>query len=120
MREKLFLQFCVSIACLVPIGGGLYGIITGSGDLNIDSQYRYLSGLLFAIGLAFATTIPHIETHTRRFFLLTMIVFIGGCARLYGVYVHGLPGHVMLFGLGMELVMTPLLCWWQHRVAREL
>ncbi len=119
MREKFFLQLVVALACLVPIGGGLYGVVTGNGDINIDSHYRYLSGLLFAIGLAFATTIPNIEMHKRRFFLLTMIVFIGGMGRLYGIFVNGAPGNMILGGLAMELVVTPLLCWWQHRVARR-
>ena len=120
MREKLFLQFTVLLACIVPIGAGIYGVINGNGEGYMDSHFRYLSGLLLAIGLAFLTTIPNIEMHKRRWFLLAMIVFIGGCARLYGAYKNGLPGPEMQFGLVMELLITPLICRWQHRVSRRL
>jgi hypothetical protein len=39
--------------------------------------------------------------------------------RLVGVLSVGVPGGSMLFGLGMELVITPLLCLWQAHVARR-
>ena len=31
----------------------------------------------------------------------------------------GYPGGPMIFGLCMELVVTPLICLWQTRVARR-
>ena len=37
--------------------------------------------------------------------------------RLVGILLVGVPGGAMLFGLSMELVVTPLLCLWQGRVA---
>jgi hypothetical protein len=78
---------------------------------------RYLSGLLLGIGLVFWWQIPRIERAGPLFRVLTLIVFIGGLSRLLGVVIHGLPPGPMLFGLGMELVVTPLLCLWQSRVA---
>ncbi len=48
----------------------------GSGDL--DSHFRYLSGLLLAIGIGFASTVPRIEAQGGRFWLLTGIVMVGG------------------------------------------
>jgi hypothetical protein len=50
---------------------------------------------------------------------LAAIVFVGGLARLLGVAEHGAPGLGHLFGLGMELVVTPLIAVWQARVARR-
>jgi hypothetical protein len=48
---------------------------------------------------------------------LTAIVFVGGLARLGGVIAVGEPSAPMLFGLAMELVVTPLVCLWQSRIA---
>lgn len=123
--ERRLLQFVVAIAGCVPVFAGLLGMIKGASmapdgadGLSLDSHVRYLSGLLFAIGLAFWFSIPRIETHGRRFRLLTAIVFVGGLARLAGL-AHGVPSAPMVFGLGMELIVTPLLCLWQARVARH-
>jgi hypothetical protein len=86
-------------------------------NLTLDSHLRYLSGLLLAIGFGFWSTIPRIEQQAARFRLLTAIVVLGGLGRLYGIAAEGLPPGPMLFGLAMELGVTPLLCWWQGRVA---
>jgi hypothetical protein len=120
---KRALQIAVAIGGIVPVSAGLAGVILGplaggsGASTDLDSHFRYLSGLLLAIGLAFWGTIPGIERNGAVFRLLTAIVFAGGLARLYGVLVHGWPGSAMIFGLAMELVITPLLCLWQARVA---
>ncbi len=118
------LQIAVAIGGIVPVGAGFAGVILGPGfaggtmaGADIDSHFRYLSGLLLGIGLAFWSTIPGIERKGAAFRLLTAIVFIGGLGRLYGAFVQGLPGAPMIFGLGMELVVTPLLCLWQAQIA---
>jgi hypothetical protein len=46
-----------------------------------------------------------------------MIVVLGGLARVVGLLITGLPSLTMLAALAMELVVTPLLCLWQIRVA---
>lgn len=123
--EYCLLQSAVAIGGLVPVSAGLAGMVMGAGfvgggAVDADSHIRYLSGLLFGIGLAFWAAIPSIETRTARFRLLTFFVFIGGLARLYGVLAVGTPSAGMLFGLAMELVVTPLLCAWQGRVAHGM
>ena len=47
------------------------------------------------------------------------LVFAGGLARLLGLVLAGVPPAPMLGGLTMELVVTPLLCVWQGRVAAQ-
>ena len=79
---------------------------------------RYLSGLLLAIGLAFWGTVPRIEAQGVRFRLLTLLVFTGGLARLAGVFLIGLASPAMLFGLAMELFITPCLAFWRERLDR--
>jgi hypothetical protein len=67
----------------------------------------------------FWSTVPGIEHKANRFRILTLIVFIGGLSRLLGLLITGHPGLGMLGGLTMELVITPLLCLWQGRVASK-
>ena len=122
--ERWAFRAAVAAAGLVPVGGGLYGIISGAAAFDgaagaaLDSHVRYLSGLLLGIGVAFWTTLGRPERYGPRYRLLTAIVVVGGLARLYGVILDGPPPAPMLFGLAMELVVTPAVCWWQTRIAR--
>ena len=122
-RERRLLQQAVGICAILPVAIGLYGVLFGhalTGDavsVSADSHFRYLSGLLLAIGLIFWSTIPAIETKTGRFRLLTLLVVLGGLGRLVGLLQTGLPSLFMLGGLLMELVVTPVLCLWQTRIA---
>ncbi len=97
------------------MGPGMMGDAAALFDL--DAHYRYLSGLLLAIGVAFALSIPSIQSHKGRFRLLTAIVFTGGLGRLYGVLITGHASHVTIFALAMELIVTPALAIWQGRIA---
>ena len=122
-HERRALQVAVAIAGLVPVLGGLLGarfgaaMLGGGGDVGFDSHYRYLSGLLLAIGLAYWSLIPNIIRRTAPFRLLTALVVPGGLARLLGLILHGPPPTPMLLALAMELLVTPLLALWQSRVA---
>jgi hypothetical protein len=132
MREKMqhkyerrALQSAIAVLALIPVCGGLAGAIFGpsmigaaTSDTSLDSHFRFLSGLLLGIGLAFWSSIPSIEKYRARFLLLTAIVFVGGLARLASLLAVGIPSKPMLAGLVMELVVTPLLCLWQLRIAR--
>ena len=111
---------------LVPVGAGLAGMLVGPSfvaagnyPLSADSHVRYLSGLLAAIGVAFWTTVPAIERRTARFRLLTALVVAGGVGRLISLLTVGVPSPPMLFGLAMELGVTPALCFWQAAVASD-
>jgi hypothetical protein len=84
-----------------------------------DSHFRYLSGLLVGIGLCFWSAIPNIEIKTGRFRLLTLVVFVGGLGRLLGLVLTDVPSFLMLGGLVIELVVTPLICLWQTRIANR-
>jgi hypothetical protein len=120
------LQAAVLLGGFVPVGAGLAGALAGAGMLgedavsvSADSHLRYLSGLLLAIGLGFWSCIPALPRRTARMRLLTALVVAGGLARLLGVAERGWPDTPMLFGLTMELVVTPLLCAWQSRLAER-
>ena len=121
--ERRLLQLAVAFGGCVPVFAGAAGVLLGAGmtgdggSAALDSHMRYLSGLLLGIGLVFWWLIPRIEKPTTLVPVLTLIVFIGGLARLGGIVAHGAPPGAMLFGLAMELVITPLICLWQHQIA---
>lgn len=124
MIERQALQRVVAVAGIVPVAAGLYGVLFGMNglaggvtDVSLDSQYRYLSGLLAGIGILFWTCVPDIEGKALLFRFLTLVVALGGLGRLLGLYLTGLPSVTMLGALAMELVVTPLLCLWQARIA---
>ena len=122
-RERKLLQQSVAIVATIPVAAGLYGVLFGqalTGDavsISAESHFRFLSGLLLGIGLCFWSTLPSIEIRTGRFRLLTLLVVIGGVGRLIGLGLTGLPSLFMIGGLIVELVVTPVLCLWQARVA---
>jgi len=124
-RERRLLQQSVAIIATIPVATGLYGVLFGqalTGDavsISAESHFRYLSGLLLGIGLCFWSTLPSIEIHTGRIRLLTLLVVIGGLSRLIGLALTGLPSLFMLGGLFVELIVAPVLCLWQTRVANR-
>jgi Domain of unknown function (DUF4345) len=126
-NERRALQAAVLIFACVPVLGGLAGVILGSDVVNAtspdlvssDSHVRYLSGLLLGIGLVFWSLIPKIERASNLFSALTVLVAVGGLARLASVAASGLPSRIMLSALVMELAITPLLCVWQHKLERR-
>ena len=77
------------------------------GSVDLDSHFRYLSGLLLAIGIGYASTVLHIETQEYRFRLLTACVVLGGVGRLISLLLVGAPSQSMLGALIMELLVAP-------------
>ncbi len=124
-RERKLLQQTVAVVATIPVATGLYGVLFGqalTGDavsISAESHFRFMSGLLLGIGLCFWSTLPHIEEKTGRFRLLTLLVVIGGLGRLIGLALTGLPSLFMVGGLIIELLVAPVLCLWQTRVANR-
>ena len=126
--ERRLLQAATLLACVVPLSMGTLSVLGSAGVLkgvsnplpiDLDSHFRYLSGLLLGIGLVFLTTIPRVETKGTIFRVLGAVIFVGGLSRLLSLAQNGIPGPGHQFGLVMELVITPLLVLWQARVARR-
>ena len=120
------MQAVVALMCIVPFGASLTGILLGAAWLqpapatDLDSHFRYLSGLFLGMGIAFASSVPGIERKTARFRLLGMMVVLGGLARLWSLVTLGPPSTGHAVGLCIELIVVPLLLAWQARVARRL
>jgi Domain of unknown function (DUF4345) len=126
--ERRLLQAAMALACLVPLSVGTISLIESAAMLrgvdhplpvDLDSHFRYLSGLLLGIGIAFAACIPRIEDKGRIVRILCLIVVIGGVGRLLSLLETGVPGAGHRFALVMELGAVPLITLWQARVARR-
>ena len=126
--ERRLLQLVVAVACCVPLFVGGSSVLGGPTVLggvdppvsrDLDSHFRYVSGIFFALGLAFASTVPRIERAGPRFRLLGLMVVAGGLARGWSWIEVGAPGFGHRLGLAMELGVVPLLVLWQARVARR-
>ena len=126
-RSKRLLQCAIAILALVPLFAGIFGVVRGPAFLDmtppwpvdLDSHFRFLSGVFLMLGLIFYSTIPNIEQKTERFRMGALMIVAGGLARLLSLGLHGVPSFGHVGGLCMELVVVPLLVVWQARVARE-
>lgn len=127
MIEKRLLQAVIAVACLLPLIVGGQGIVHGPAPFghlaevprDLDSHFRYISGIFFATGLGFVSCIPDIARKGPRFRLLGGLIFVGGCARLVSLLAVGVPSRGHVLGLGMETIVVPLLMLWQWNFARR-
>jgi hypothetical protein len=114
------------IVLMVPLAGSTLGVVLGPDWLHrgvvgrdLDSHFRYLSGLLLAMVLLFASCVPDVERKGLRLRMIALLPVIGGLARLCGMLVSGPPGRGHVVALCIELGVVPLLVLWQARVARR-
>ena len=126
--EKRLLQAAFAIACLVPLAAGGQGVLQSAAMLagvrpplpvDLDSHYRYLSGLLLGIGFVYLWTIPKIEARGTIVRALAAIIVVGGLARLLSLVEVGPGGGGHRFALVMELGVVPAIALWQARIARR-
>jgi hypothetical protein len=126
--EKRLLQIVMAITLLLPLSAALAGTLGGPHFLgkppvipvDLDSHFRYISGLFLGMLLLFASCIPNVERHGPRLRMLAFMVFIGGLFRFLSLVAIGVPTLGHQIGLGIELVELPLILLWQARVARRL
>ena len=122
--SRRLLQLTVLALSAVPISAGAAGVLLGpmlvggGGPTDLDSHFRYLSGLLLGLGLLFAASVPQIERRTAWFRLGAAIVVCGGLGRLLSLVQAGAPSPPHFVGLTLELAVVPLLVVWQATVAR--
>lgn len=125
--EKRILQAIVALACVVPLVTGGLSILRGAAwmahghavPIDLDSHFRYISGIFFAVGVAFVSCVPGIEAKGPRFRLLCALVIAGGLSRLVSLVELGVPSQGHVFGLGMELGVVPLLMLWQRGLEKR-
>ena len=128
MIEKRLLQAVIAVASLLPLIVGGQGVLHGPAPFghladvprDLDSHFRYISGIFFATGLGFLSCIPAIERKGPRFRLLGGLIFIGGVSRGISLLAVGVPSQGHVLGLVMETVVVPLLMLWQWNFAKRV
>lgn len=127
--EKRFLQVAILLSGACSLSFATLSVVQGAdillrgnfpGQVNLDSHFRYLSGIFLGVLVALYSCVPGIERKGPRFRLLGALVICGGLARLAGLLAGEVPGQGHLIGLGLELLVTPALLLWQTRVARRM
>ncbi|VXC65272.1 DUF4345 domain-containing protein [Sphingomonas sp. AX6] len=125
--ERRLLQAVIAATCTVSLSASITSILDGPGWLmadgdvatDLDSHFRYLSGLLLAIAIGFLSCMRGIEQKGPRLRLLALIVVVGGLSRAYSAGVVGMPSFGHLGGLTIELVIVPIVTAWQWSFARR-
>jgi hypothetical protein len=120
--EKRLLQAATVLASVVPLSMGVWSVLRSAAVLkgvepplaiDLDSHFRYLSGLLLGIGLVFLACLRNIERHRPVFLALGFVILVGGLSRLLSVIELGWPTAGHRFGLVMELIVVPTIVIWQ-------
>ncbi len=118
--ERRLFTICLCAAACVPVTAGMWGVLSGFGAAGLfaDSQYRYLSAILFGMGVAFWIMAPRAETYRWPFRMLCALVVLGGLARAATGLAGGVHKEAAL-ALVMELGVTPALYFWRERLDRR-
>ncbi|CAF1148873.1 unnamed protein product [Rotaria sp. Silwood1] len=125
--ERFGLKIAVGLTALVPLSNGLSGIIKGPAMLEkairctipLDSHFRYLSGLPLAMAILLLRSLPNIEHDGRDLRRVTLLIFIGGLGRLWGLITVGYNTNTVLVTLS-ELFVLPLVCVYQSRIQKKV
>ena len=127
IAEKRALQAAMCIVLLLPASAVIPSLIGGPRFLghppviptDLDSHFRYVSGIFLGVLVGIASCIPAIERHSARLRLLGGIVVVGGLCRLLSLATVGVPSFGHQLGLVAELGVVPLVMLWQARLARR-
>lgn len=127
VAEKRALQVTVALILILPFTAAVAGVVGGPRFLgrppvvptDLDSHFRYVSGLFLAMLLAYVSCIPGIDRKTERLRLLGFLTVVGGLARLGSLVMVGVPSVGHQVGLAIELGIAPMILLWQARVARR-
>ena len=127
VAEKRLLQAAMAVTLLLPYTAAVLSLARGPGWLghatlvprDLDSHFRYISGLFLGMLILFTSCVPGVERKGARLRLLSFMVMIGGLARLSSWLLVGQPSAGHIAGLGIELGVVPLILLWQARVARR-
>lgn len=125
--EKRALQAVMAIVLLLPLSAVVPSIAGGPDFLghppvipaDLDSHFRYVSGIFAGVLIGIASCIPAIERRGARLRMFGAIVMLGGACRLLSLIEVGMPSLGHRIGLGVELCLMPLVLLWQARIARR-
>ena len=126
LTQRLALQIATGVSATLPIVLGLNGMFRGPAVLAkafaypavVDSHFRYLSGLPVGMGILLLRSLPNIDQDGSDLRRVSLLVFIGGLGRLWGLITVGYDPRTMMITLS-ELLVFPLIYAWQNRLQRN-
>jgi len=126
--EKRAWQAILLIVLVLPFTAAIAGVVGGPRFLghppvvptDLDSHFRYVSGIFLAMLVGYVSCVPAMETKTARLRLLGALTVAGGLARLGSLLTVGVPSTGHQVGLVIELGIAPAMLLWQARIARRL
>jgi len=126
-HSKNLLQVTLGICALAPIFSGLLGMSGINNPLYpeaekpegllLDSNLRFLNGLSVAIGVCTLSIIREIKRKAAELRMICLVIFFGAIGRWISIAGYGLPPFPFGVFPFLELVIPPLLVFWQHRIS---
>ncbi len=131
---KRILQVILAVIGLIAVITGALGVASGittalgdfygisvspsiEGNIILDSNLRYFSGVWLGLGLILFWVIPSIERQKLVFRLLAGMIFIGGVGRVVSMLSFGTPSPLFVIFSLLELFF-PLLIIWQNKLSQ--
>ncbi|WP_104524290.1 DUF4345 domain-containing protein [Blastococcus atacamensis] len=120
------LQITMGALAAIPLASGLTGALLGPASLDttgrpahpdVESEYRYTHAIYAAVAPLIWSALPRVEREGTLVRVVSGALFLGGAARLLAWRKAGQPHLALVGGAALELLGTPLLVAWQHRVA---
>lgn len=125
--EKRLWQAILLVVLILPFTAAIAGVAGGPRFLghppvvptDLDSHFRYVSGIFLAMLVGYVSCLRSMETKTARLRLLGALTVAGGLARLGSLLAIGVPSIGHQIGLFIELGIAPAMLLWQARIARR-
>jgi len=83
-------------------------------NTTMDSEDRFYATLFLGWGAAMIYCSRDLRERKGLFDALLLIFFLGGIARIISALLVGLPSTLFIFLGSLELVLPPLLWWWNR------
>jgi Domain of unknown function (DUF4345) len=125
--NKRNLQIITFILAIVPTITGLigltgisdpiYGELSKSNNILLDSNLRFFSGVWLGLGIALFSIIKTIDKQTQVFRIIWGCIFLGGFGRLLSImFLHIPPLSFTGFTI-LEIVGAPFFIYWQNKIS---
>ena len=87
-------------------------------DPVLDSQNRFYGTTFIGYGALLYLCATDLPRYARVFSILGGFIFLGGCARLIAIALHGMPTPQVIALLLIELLGVPPLLLWHRRLLK--
>jgi Domain of unknown function (DUF4345) len=124
------LQVFTAILAAVPIVTGfigllgiydpIYGDLSKSNNILLDSNLRFFSGVWLGLGILLVSIIKAIDTNATIFRFVWGCIFLGGVGRLLSMIFVGIPPIPFVGFTILEILGAPVFIYWQNRIALKV